>query len=147
MPRRALLSRSLPFAVAVLALAACSDYPAGPGAMPSPLPLPAVSLDLAPGDSVDLTLLASERLGLYRVADCTAINQGVVELLDTERLVAVAAGESVVRCFGTADRRLDPTIDGWRATEEHPAWVAFEVRLTVAPLEGPPDEPDGLLEP
>lgn len=133
----------LPLAIALAALAACSDdYPSSPGLMPPSTPEQSIAVEMVAGDSLDLNLVAAERLGYADVANCASTDAAVAQLLDADKVFAVAAGESVIRCVGAIDRRIDPTIDDGGNSSDRWTWVTFDVHLHVAPMLETPDEPE-----
>ena len=127
-------------ALTVAAVAACSDAPVGPRAVPL-MPERVAAVELNAGDSLDLAVLASQRFGMIRVANCASSDASVAEVGDAEHLLALAGGQAMVRCVGAIDRRLDQTIltgdelltDG---AEENLVWLTFDVSLHVIPLDG-----------
>jgi len=134
-----LASRLALAALSLAAVAACSDSPVGPRPYAT-TPERTTSVELNAGDSLDLAQLGSDRFGMLRVANCASTDPEVANVADAERLVAIGAGEAMVRCVGAFDRRLDSTImtgeelptDG---LEENLTWVTFDVSLHVIALD------------
>lgn len=134
---------SLTALAATCALAACGDdHPAAPRHT-APAAERAFTVELIAGDSLDLGSVAAERLGMLAVASCESAAPAVAGLVGDHRVVALAAGESRIRCDGALDTRLDPTVDDGGGDGTRWTWVSFGVHLLVSEPPLPTDAAGG----
>ena len=141
-------------ALALLAVAACSDAPSAPRLPSAPLaramldvvelddatPLDTVRLQLYSGESVHFQESVLARLNVEEAVDCAVTDEDVARVA-YGWLIAQGPGEVTITCSAGLHTRL-ATPDDPEAIEESWTWRPLTIVLRVLPSDGPVGPPD-----